>query len=199
MSFAPFTTLTATFVALPMQGIDTDRIIPARYLTVTDRTGLAEGLFVDWRLDEHGNPRADFPLNRDDARGAQVLVAGENFGCGSSREHAPWALVDNGFRAVISTSIADIFRANALKNGLLAIDIPSEDLQQLLDAGIGTITVDLVERRVDLPGGGSVIFEIDPFARHCLLEGTDELGFLCSNEDSIAAFESRVEQQPCDR
>lgn len=192
MSFAPFPLLTSRFVALPMQDIDTDRIIPARYLTVTDRTGLAEGLFADWRLDEQGHQRADFPLNQDDARGAQVLVAGENFGCGSSREHAPWALVDNGFRAVISTSIADIFRANALKNGLLAIDVPPESLQELLDSGFGTVTIDLAERRVDLPGGTSVTFEIDPFARDCLLEGIDEFGFLRSHEDAIAAFERRL-------
>lgn len=191
MSFAPFTLLTSKFVALPTQDIDTDRIIPARYLTVTDRTGLAEGLFVDWRRDEQGNQRADFPLNQADARGAQILVAGENFGCGSSREHAPWALVDNGFRAVISTSIADIFRANALKNGLLAIDIPRKELRELLDSGFGTATIDLIERRVDLPGGTSVAFEIDPFARHCLLEGMDELGFLRSNAEAIDAFERR--------
>ncbi len=196
MSFEPFTVVTSPFVALPMQDIDTDRIIPARYLTVTDRSGLAEGLFADWRVDEQGNQRADFPLNHDDARGAQVLVAGENFGCGSSREHAPWALVDNGFRAVISTSIADIFRANALKNRLLAIDVAAESLGQLLEAGFGTVTIDLVERRVDLPGGTSVTFEIDPFARRCLLEGTDELGFLRSKEDAIAAFERRLEPRP---
>ena len=191
MSFEPFTVLTSTFVALPMQNIDTDRIIPARYLTVTSRSGVAEGLFADWRFDEQGNQRADFPLNRDDASGAQVLVAGANFGCGSSREHAPWALVDNGFRAVISTNIADIFRANALKNGLLAIDIPVESLSDLLEAKFGTVTIDLVAHRVDLPAGSSVTFEIDPFARYCLIEGADELGFLRSNEDAIAAFEHR--------
>ncbi len=191
MSFEPFTVLTSSYVALPTPDIDTDRIIPARFLTVTDRTGLAEGLFVDWRLDEHGSPRRDFPLNRDEARGAQVLVAGENFGCGSSREHAPWALVDNGFRAVISTRIADIFRANALKNGLLAIDVPPVHLEELLAAGFGTVTIDLAERRILMPDGTQVAFEIDPFARRCLLEGIDELGFLLSRDAAIGAYERR--------
>ncbi len=196
MSFEPFTALTASYVALPTPDIDTDRIIPARFLTVTDRTGLADGLFVDWRLDEHGNQRPDFPLNRAEARGARVLVAGENFGCGSSREHAPWALVDNGFRAVISTKIADIFRANALKNGLLAIDVPPAHLEELLATGFGTVTIDLAERRVVMPSGEEVIFDIDPFARRCLLEGLDELGFLLSRDATIAAYERRSAPPP---
>lgn len=187
----PFRRLEGRYVALPVDDVDTDQIIPARFLTVTDRAGLGEGLFADWRRQDDGSPRQDFPLNRPEAEGAEVLVAGHNFGCGSSREHAAWTLVENGFRAVVSTGVADIFRSNALKNGLLPVEIDAEPHGRLLEAGSGEIVVDLQEQVVILTDGTRADFAVDPFARHCLLEGIDELGFLLRQEEAITAFESR--------
>ncbi|GAC1348296.1 MAG: 3-isopropylmalate dehydratase small subunit [Myxococcales bacterium] len=190
MSQAPFTTLTSATVVLPQANIDTDQIIPARFLKTTTREGLREGLFADWRTDAAGNPRPEFPLNAPAARGAQVLVAGENFGCGSSREHAPWALVDAGFRAVVSSSIADIFRGNALKNGLLPVTVDAETHRFLLAHPGAKVAIDVAARTLSFDEGlRTASFPLDPFARHCLLNGVDELGFLLGQEEAIAAFE----------
>ena len=182
-----FTTLTSRTLVLPVNDIDTDQIIPARFLKVTDKQGLGEKLFCDWR-------GPDFVLDRPESRGAQVLVAGDNFGCGSSREHAPWALVDWGLRAVVSTSFADIFRNNALKNGLLPVIVDEETHQSLFDLTVeaphAEITIDLAQQNVALPGGVQVDFPIDSFAHKCLLEGLDQLGYIRSFEDQIAAYET---------
>ncbi len=179
-------------VVLPVENVDTDQIIPARFLKVTSKAGLGEKLFADWRYDASGQPKPDFVLNRPEARGAQVLVAGDNFGCGSSREHAPWALYDYGFRAIVSTSIADIFRNNALKNGLLPI-VVEKDVHAKLLANPGVeVTVDLEAQTLTLPDGAVVRFPIDPFARYCLLNGVDELAFVLSRQEAIAAYEKRV-------
>lgn len=190
----PITTFSSRVVALPAENIDTDQIIPARYLKVTDKAGLGDALFADWRYDDAGDPRPDFPLNQPSARGARVLVGGHNFGCGSSREHAPWALLGYGFRAVISTYFADIFANNALKNGLLPIVVEPEPHARLLalaDADpAGEVTVDLRARTLTLPDGDVVEFPIDPFARHCLLEGTDQLGYILAEEPAIQRYES---------
>lgn len=190
----PFTALTSRCVVLPASNVDTDQIIPARFLKTVSRRGLGEHLFADWRLDEHGGPRPDFPLNSAAAKGASILVAGDNFGCGSSREHAPWALLDFGFRAVISTSFADIFRNNAVKTGLLPVALPKAAHTILLDVLAESpseqVTIDLATQRVMLPDGSSHKFPLDPFARHCLLNGIDELGFLLDQESAIADYES---------
>ena len=190
----PFTTITSSCVILPAENVDTDQIIPARFLKTIERRGLGEHLFADWRLDERGKPRADFPLNSPGAREASILVAGHNFGCGSSREHAPWALLDFGFRAIISTGFADIFRNNALKNGVLPVTLAPTAYAALRDQ-LGKdprsqITIDLDAQTVTLPDGSAHEFRVDPFARHCLLNGVDELGFLLSEEAAIAAYES---------
>jgi len=181
-------------VLLPIENIDTDQIIPARFLKVTDKAGLGEALFADWRYEADGSPKPDFVLNQPEAVGAQVLFAGDNFGCGSSREHAPWALVGFGFRAVLSTFFADIFQNNALKNGLLPIVVPAEvhaelraRLQRDPDAEIG---LDLESQTLTLPDGEHVFFPIDAFAKHCLLNGVDQLGFLLGEEESIERFET---------
>jgi 3-isopropylmalate/(R)-2-methylmalate dehydratase small subunit len=176
-------------VVLPRENVDTDQIIPARFLKVTDKAGLGKALFADWRYDEAGAPRPEFVLNGSEVQGCAILVAGDNFGCGSSREHAPWALVDHGFRAVISTRIADIFRSNALKNGLLPVVIDPASHAKLVAAPGATVRVDLERRTVTLPDGGEVEFPIDPFARTCLLNGVDELGYLVAHEAAIAAHE----------
>jgi 3-isopropylmalate/(R)-2-methylmalate dehydratase small subunit len=190
----PITTFTATIVALPMENIDTDQIIPARYLKTTNKAGLGSNLFADWRYDAAGAPRFDFVLNRPDVQGAGVLVAGNNFGCGSSREHAPWALQGAGFRAVVSTYFADIFRNNALKNGLLPIVVDAETQAELVrrfDENPATeVTVDLASQTLTVPGGRAVQFPIDPFAKHCLLHGVDQLGFLLAEAPAIAAYEA---------
>ncbi len=190
----PITTFTAKAAALPVENIDTDQIIPARYLKVTDKVGLGEGLFADWRRLPDGSPNPDFALNRPETASAQVLVAGNNFGCGSSREHAPWALQGYGFKAVISTYFADIFRNNALKNGLLPITVDSETYYQLVslcdEDPETTVTVDLASQTVTLPGGQQVSFPIDGFAKHCLLNGIDQVGFLLQQEDAISAYEA---------
>jgi 3-isopropylmalate/(R)-2-methylmalate dehydratase small subunit len=189
----PIKTFTSRIVALPIQDIDTDQIIPARYLKTTDKAGLGDNLFADWRYNADGSPKPDFVLNRADVRGAQVLVAGNNFGCGSSREHAPWALQGYGFKAVISTYFADIFRSNALKNGLLPIVVDNETYYQLVslfeEDPKTTVTVDLSSQTLTLPGGQRVSFPIDPFARHCLINGVDQLGFLLAEDPAIAAYE----------
>jgi 3-isopropylmalate/(R)-2-methylmalate dehydratase small subunit len=190
----PFTALTSRCVVLPASNVDTDQIIPARFLKTVSRRGLGEHLFADWRLDQDGRPRSDFPLNAPTAKGASILVAGDNFGCGSSREHAPWALLDFGFRAVISTSFADIFRNNAVKTGLLPVALPRHAHTNLLDVLAETpgeqVTIDLESQTVTLPDGSSHKFPLDPFARHCLLNGVDELGFLLDQESAIADYES---------
>ena len=191
LTVEPFTTLTSRTVVLPETNIDTDRIIPARFLTTTSRAGLGAHLFADWRYDAHGVPRADFPLNRADAAGCQVLVAGRNFGCGSSREHAPWALIDHGFRAVISTEIADIFRSNALKNGLLPVVVDESTGAWLIAHPGAEVMLDVAAATLTLPTGASASFNLEPFARHCLLAGVDELGFLLARRAEIEAFERR--------
>lgn len=188
-----FQTLTSTVIPLLVRDVDTDQIIPARYLKVTDKNGLAEGLFFGWRYRADGSPDPEFPLNRDEYQGCQVLLAGDNFGCGSSREHAPWALVGWGIRAIISTSFADIFRNNALKNGLLPVIVDSHTHQRLVEMVEAyrqvTVTIDLAEQRLVLPDVSQVQFPIDPFSKLCLLEGVDSLGYLLQNESKISQFE----------
>jgi len=190
----PFTTLTSSCVVLHAENVDTDQIIPARFLKTINREGLGEHLFADWRVDERGEPRPDFPLNSMNARDASILVAGHNFGCGSSREHAPWALLDFGFRAIISTGFADIFRNNALKTGLLPVTLAQSAhaslLAQLSESQDARVTINLESQTATLPDGSSHRFPVDPFARHCLLNGVDELGFLLGEESAIAAYES---------
>lgn len=185
-----FETLTSTIVVVPVDNIDTDQIIPARYLKSISKEGLGEGLFIDWRKNPDGSLKPEFPLNKPEAKGAQILVAGDNFGCGSSREHAPWALVQNGFRAVVSTSFADIFKGNALKNGLLPVIVPAGVHQQLLASQGKTATIDLAAQTLTLEGGQPVPFPIDPFAKRCLLDGVDELGYMLQQEAAIAAYEA---------
>jgi 3-isopropylmalate/(R)-2-methylmalate dehydratase small subunit len=188
----PFTTLTSRTVALPATNIDTDQIIPARFLTTTVRSGLGAHLFADWRYDVSGAPRPDFVLNRPGSAGCRILVAGRNFGCGSSREHAPWALLDYGFRAVVSTEIADIFRNNSLKNGLLPLIVDEASSNWLLEHPGAEVTVDLAAATLRLPGGAAVPFPIEAFAQHCLLHGVDELGYLLAREREIEAYERRA-------
>jgi len=189
-----FTTLTSKIIPLPHRNVDTDQIIPARYLKVTDKNGLAEGLFYDWRYNDDGTPNPDFVLNQPGYQDSNILLAGDNFGCGSSREHAPWALMGWGIRAVLSTSFADIFRNNALKNGLLPVIVDEETHQSLFDLTIeaprAEITIDLDDLSVSLPGGTFVRFPIEPFARKCLLEGVDQMGYIQSFEDQIEAYEA---------
>jgi 3-isopropylmalate/(R)-2-methylmalate dehydratase small subunit len=186
----PLKTFVSRTVVLPIDNVDTDQIIPARFLKGTTKNGLGEKLFSDWRYDGQGNRKGDFVLNRTESQGAQVLVAGDNFGCGSSREHAPWALVDFGFRAVISTSIADIFRNNALKNGLLPIVVEPALHSRLLAEPGASVTISLEDQTLTLADGTTASFAVDPFARYCLLNGVDELAFLLSAESDIAAFEA---------
>ena len=178
---------------MPIDNIDTDQIIPARFLKTTTKEGLDKQLFCDWRYDAQGNPEPDFILNTPGAKGAEVLLAGDNFGCGSSREHAPWALTQFGFRAVISTSFADIFKSNSLKNGLLPIVVDKATHAKLFEAVAAndqaSVGIDLGTQRITLPDGSSVEFPVDPFSRHCLMEGIDELGYLQQHESQIAAFE----------
>jgi len=189
----PFTKIRSRIVALPVDNIDTDQIIPARFLKTISKEGLGAQLFYDWRYDAEGRPRPDFVLNQPQAQGAQILVAGDNFGCGSSREHAPWALLEFGFRAVISTSFADIFRQNALKNGLLPIVVPREIHTELLrlaeEHPEAEYEVDLASQTLVLPDGRRVEFPVDPFAKQCMLEGVDELGWILLQEADIRAFE----------
>ena len=178
-------------VPLPVDNIDTDQIIPARFLKTISKQGLDQQLFYDWRYDAEGRPKPDFILNQPRAQGAQILLAGDNFGCGSSREHAPWALTQFGFRAVISTSFADIFRQNALKNALLPVVAPPEVHAALLALPPeAEVVIDLASQTLTPPDGRQVEFPIDPFSKHCLLEGVDELGYILKNEPAIEAFEA---------
>lgn len=175
---------------LPAENIDTDQIIPARFLTTTERAGLGRHCFADWRYDANGAEHADFALHQPEFRGAGILLAGRNFGCGSSREHAPWALLDYGIRVVIATRIADIFRNNALKNGLLPVVVSEGEWNRLVTFAAREIAVDLDSQRVELPDGSTIAFEIEPFARQCLLRGVDQLGYLVGEAEAIAAFEN---------
>jgi len=190
----PFTTLTSHMVAIPTENIDTDQIIPAQFLKTISKKGLGKNLFHHWRYLEDGSPKPDFPLNQPEAQGAKILLAGDNFGCGSSREHAPWSLMDFGFTAVISTGFADIFRNNSLKNGLLPIivdDATHEQLLSLVAEDPSTeVSVDLASQTVTLPDGRSVQFPIDNFSKTCLLEGLDQLGYLLKQADVVAEFEA---------
>jgi 3-isopropylmalate/(R)-2-methylmalate dehydratase small subunit len=185
------TTIESKTVALPIDNIDTDQIIAARFLKTTSMEGLGDNLFLDWRYLADGSPNPDFPLNKPSAKGATILIAGDNFGCGSSREHAPWALVQYGFKAIISTSFADIFKGNALKNGLLPIIIPADIHAELIKWSGITLKIDLASQTLTLAGGRTVEFPIDPFAKHCLLEGVDELGYMLQQEPAIAAYEAK--------
>ena len=185
----PFKIVKSRTVVLPAQNVDTDQIIPARFLKTIEKKGLGRALFSDWRYRPDGSERPEFVLNTEAARGCQILVAGDNFGCGSSREHAPWALVDAGFRAVISTTIADIFKNNALKNGLLPVVVDRAAHEKLLAAPGATVEVDLEARTVKLPDGARASFPIEAFARYCLMNGVDELGYLISQGEAIEAYE----------
>jgi 3-isopropylmalate/(R)-2-methylmalate dehydratase small subunit len=187
----PITIIRSRTVVMPSTNIDTDQIVPARFLTTTTKEGLGKQLFADWRYDAAGQPKADFILNRPEAAGCRILVAGRNIGCGSSREHAPWALVDFGFQAVISTEIADIFRNNSLKNGLLPIIVDEGTHAWLLENPGAEVEIDLTTASLKLPDGRSVTFPIDSFARYCLTNGVDELGFLLSKDADIKAYEAR--------
>lgn len=190
----PITTITGKVVALPLENVDTDQIIPAKWLKVTDKSGLGDGLFETWRYNADGSPNPDFVLNKPEAQGATVLVAGKNFGSGSSREHAPWALQAYGFAAVIAPSFADIFKGNSLKIGLLPIIVDEESYYQLVslceEDPETHVTVDLASQTVSLPGGQQVGFPIDGFSKHCLLNGVDQLGFIIQQEADIVAFEA---------
>jgi len=190
----PVTRIHSRTAVLPDENIDTDRIIPARFLTTTERAGLGKLCFNDWRYLPDGSDNPEFPLNKPEARGCSIVVAGRNFGCGSSREHAPWALLDYGIRAVISSEIADIFRGNALKNGLVAVVVSEAEHRWLLDNPGVELRIDIAEGTIRLPDGGVVRFDLDAFSRHCLLNGVDQLGFLLQQEGDIAAYERRMEE-----
>ncbi|MEG6507933.1 3-isopropylmalate dehydratase small subunit [Methyloligella sp. 2.7D] len=189
-----FTTLTSVAAPLPMINIDTDMIIPKQYLKTIKRTGLSEGLFAELRYDEKGNKNEDFVLHNAPYDKAQILIAGDNFGCGSSREHAPWALLDFGFRCVIAPSFADIFYNNCFKNGILPIVLPQEDIDKLLDdasrGANATITVDLEAQEIRGPDGGVITFDIDPFRKRCLLEGLDDIALTYEKGEHIEKFET---------
>ncbi len=192
---AQFTKLTSRVVALPANDVDTDQIIPAKFLKVTDKNGLADALFFNWRYNDDGSSKKDFVLNQPESKGAQILLAGDNFGCGSSREHAPWALTSYGFRAVISTSFTDIFRNNSLKNGLIPIIVDEKTHAMLFDyveeVPNAEFTVDLASQTLAFENG-SVHSPIDPFSKACLLNGVDELGYILNFEKQIAEFEQRL-------
>jgi 3-isopropylmalate/(R)-2-methylmalate dehydratase small subunit len=190
-----FTKVTGVAAPLPIVNIDTDMIIPKDYLKTIRRTGLGKGLFAEMRYREDGSENPDFVLNRPAYRNAKILIAGDNFGCGSSREHAPWALLDFGIRCVISTSFADIFYNNCFKNGILPITVSPEDLQKLLDdaerGANATLTVDLEAQEIHGPDGGTIRFEVDAFKRHCLLNGLDDIGLTMQKQEEIVNFEKR--------
>ena len=192
-----FTTLTGVAAPLPIVNIDTDMIIPKQFLKTIERTGLARGLFFEMRFNEDGSEKPEFVLNQPAYRKAQIIVAGDNFGCGSSREHAPWALLDYGIRCVISTNFADIFYNNCFKNGILPIRVTPEQLEALMDdaerGSNATLTVDLETQSIRGPDGGLITFEIDPFRKHCLLEGLDDIGLTLQKVDAIDAYESKIE------
>jgi 3-isopropylmalate/(R)-2-methylmalate dehydratase small subunit len=187
----PIKTIRSKTAVLPLENIDTDQIIPARFLRATTREGFGKNLFADWRYDADGKPKPDFLLNQPQAAGCAILVAGRNFGCGSSREHAPWALTDYGFRAVISTEFADIFRNNSLKNGLVPVLVDETTSAWLLANPGAEITIDLDSTTLALPNGTRVSFPLESFARYCLMNGVDELGFLQSKQPAIDAYERR--------
>ena len=191
-----FTTLTGVAAPLPITNIDTDMIIPKQFLKTIKRTGLGTSVFYEMRYDEEGNPNPDFVLNKPAWSNAQILVAGDNFGCGSSREHAPWALLDFGIRCVISTSFADIFYNNCFKNGILPISLPQADVDKLMDdaqrGANATLTIDLEAQEIRGPDGGVIRFDIDPFRKHCLLNGLDDIGLTLEKRDSIAAYEQKM-------
>ena len=192
----PIRRLESRTVVLPETDIDTDQIIPARFLTTTSRDGLGEHLFQDWRYRADGSEEPDFVLNHPEAQGCEILVAGRNFGCGSSREHAPWALLDYGLKAVISTEIADIFSSNSLKNGLLPIVVNEQAHRWLLDNPGADVSVDVEQSTLNWPGGEPLTYPIDEFARYCLLEGIDQLGFLQQHDTDIAHFEKHRSWKP---
>jgi 3-isopropylmalate/(R)-2-methylmalate dehydratase small subunit len=183
--------ITSKTVIFPVDNIDTDQIIPARFLKTISKEGLGGQLFYDWRYDASGAPKPDFILNTDAAKGAQILVAGDNFGCGSSREHAPWALTQFGFKAVVSTSFADIFKGNSLKNGLLPIVVPAHIHAALLESPGAIVKIDLASETLTLPDGTAVEFPIDAFSKHCLLEGVDELGYILKQDAAISEYEAQ--------
>ena len=188
----PINRIRSRTVVMPSSNIDTDQIIPARFLTTTTRDGLGAALFADWRYGADGSPNPGFVLNRPEAKGCEILVAGRNIGCGSSREHAPWALLDFGFRAVISTEIADIFRNNSLKNGLLPVVVDEATHAWLVENPGAEVEIDLSSTTLRLPDGRSVSFPVEAFARYCLMNGVDELGYLLKQADAIAAYERRA-------
>ena len=192
MSFEPINKLSSRTVVIPQANIDTDQIIPARFLTTTSSEGLGKGMFYDWRYDNLGNPLNDSVFNGVDTTTHQILVAGANFACGSSREHAPWALIDFGFRVVVSSDIADIFKSNALKNGLLPIEVDRKMHQRLLNAPGDEVFIDLESQTVRLADGWQAVFEIEPFARRCLLDGVDPLGQILNKVDSIKEYEQKL-------
>ena len=185
-----FTPFESRLVPFPIDNLDTDQIIPARFLKTISKEGLGDQLFYDWRYDAEGKPKPEFVLNSPQAKASRILLAGDNFGCGSSREHAPWALLQYGFRAVISTSFADIFRGNALKNSLLPIVVPRDVHADLFRDPNITVKVDLAAQALTLPDGRTVEFPVDGFSKHCLLEGIDELGYILQQEPAIASFEA---------
>ena len=192
-----FTGFTSRVAPMPIDNLDTDQIIPARFLKTISKAGLGDNLFYDWRYDGSGNPKPDFILNRPEGKAANVLLAGDNFGCGSSREHAPWALIQYGFRAVLSTSFADIFKGNALKNSLLPIVIPQSTQEELFATlqknPAATVSVDLISQTLTLPDGKTIAFPMDLFAKTCMLEGVDELGYILKQHAEIAAYEAKRE------
>jgi len=195
-----FTTLTGVAAPLPIVNVDTDMIIPKQYLKTIRRTGLGEGLFAEMRYREDGSDNPDFVLNRPAYRSAKILVGGDNFGCGSSREHAPWALLDFGIRCVIATSFADIFYNNCFKNGILPIVVSPEDWAKLLDdaerGANATLTVDLEKQQIHGPDGGTLAFDVEPFRRHCLLNGLDDIGLTLEKAPAIEAYERRLAERP---
>jgi 3-isopropylmalate/(R)-2-methylmalate dehydratase small subunit len=194
---AKFTTLTSRMMPMPVDNIDTDQIIPARFLKTISKEGLDKQLFNDWRYDAEGKPKADFILNAPEWQGVSILLAGDNFGCGSSREHAPWALTQWGFRAILSTSFADIFKSNALKNGLVPVVVSREVHAKLFDLvgkdAQAQVTIDLASQTLSLPDGTKVEFPVDAFSKHCLLEGVDELGYILQQMPAIEAYEAKKE------
>jgi 3-isopropylmalate/(R)-2-methylmalate dehydratase small subunit len=185
-----FTPFESRMVLIARDNIDTDQIIPARFLKTISKVGLGDQLFCDWRYNADGTPKPDFVLNKPESKARQVLLAGDNFGCGSSREHAPWALTQYGFRAVISTSFADIFKSNSLKNSLLPVVVPADVHAELLKNPDAPVKVDLPSQTLTLASGRKVEFPVDSFSKHCLLEGIDELGYILQQEPAIAAFEA---------